>query len=306
MTRHLPIVRDDMNTRAEFDAHIALDGLRSDLRAFAGEGVYRPDVQQHSTSQPLPDVSGDAREDDPQWRPGDTDPLRCDSDTGRTINVRRTPVGVRDGLAVSFPADPEAPKRPRVRSECLPRRIEALRYIGFPDQEILAMLEARDSLPCSFASCRHNLRAGEGLSRESVFVPRPDIASWLMLPATCALDEAERFDRDGVQPTLEVVAGYMGVTRERVRQIEKKATLALAMAFGVSVKWMRKVLKEPDGRALAHDTEVQRRRQKQTAQWGEARRNVQKKRAKRQKERTAAKVRRAKVRALQELREPEG
>ncbi len=301
MTRHLPIVRDDdMNTRTDFDARLALDGLRSELRAFTGDGVYRPDVQQHSTSQPLPE--GEVREDDPQWRPGDTDPLRCDSDTGRTINVRRTLVAVRDGLDASFPADPEAPVRPRVRSECLPRRIEALRYIGFPDEEILAMLEARDSLPCPFASCEHNLRVGEGLARDSVFVPRPDIASWLMLPATCAADEAERSDRDGVQPTLEVVAAYMGVTRERVRQIEMKATAAMAKAFGVSVKWMRKVLKEPDGRALAHDTEVQRRRAKQTAQWNDARRDVQTKRSKRQRERVDAKRRRAMLKELQALR----
>lgn len=294
MTRQLPVVQNNgLNTRAELEIRTGLDAVRMELRTFAGDGAYRGEVQQHSTSLDDEEV----RDDDPQWRPGDADPLQCDSDTGRTINVRRTRVPLLDGLEASFAPDPEAPKRPLVRSACLPRRVEALRYIGFTDDDIGRMYEARGSLPCPFASCQHNLRIGEGLSVDSIFVPRPDIPSWLLLPATCAIDEAERFDRDGVQPTLEVVAAFLGVTRERVRQIEHRGVLALAAEFRVSVEWMLHVLSEPEGRALAHDTAVLRRRQQQTATWNASRRTVQKKRNERQKEKSAAKVRRDAVRA---------
>lgn len=69
--------------------------------------------------------------------------------------------------------------------------------------------------PCHFLSCRHNL----GLElTPSGTIRALDLEELEELGESCALDVA---DRGGV--TLEEIGGLLGVTRERVRQIEERA-----------------------------------------------------------------------------------
>ena len=74
--------------------------------------------------------------------------------------------------------------------------------------------ECREGVrPCPFASCRHHL-AVNVTAAGALHTSRPRVAA----PDTCALDVAER---GGV--TLESVSELLGVTRERIRQIEANA-----------------------------------------------------------------------------------
>ena len=73
--------------------------------------------------------------------------------------------------------------------------------------------------PCHFLSCRHHL-ALEVTPGGSIRALEPEQLE--ALAETCALDVAER---GGI--TLEEVGSLMGVTRERVRQIEEKAAAAM-------------------------------------------------------------------------------
>ncbi len=69
--------------------------------------------------------------------------------------------------------------------------------------------------PCHFLSCRFNLTLEVTSARS---IQSMDLDEFVEVEASCALDVA---DRGGI--TLEEVGSLLGVTRERVRQIEEIA-----------------------------------------------------------------------------------
>lgn len=76
--------------------------------------------------------------------------------------------------------------------------------------------------PCPFATCRYNLMVEIGHGG-MLRVTYPDV-EFENRPDTCALDVA---DRGG--ETLEGVASILGVTRERVRQLEAHGLKAMRL-----------------------------------------------------------------------------
>jgi hypothetical protein len=90
-----------------------------------------------------------------------------------------------------------APDRPRVRADC-----------------------EGGERPCPWASCRHHL----GLDLSQAGNVR-EVEGWDDGGPTCALDVA---DQGGV--TLEEVGELLGLTRERVRQVEVRALLHVRRA----------------------------------------------------------------------------
>jgi hypothetical protein len=91
--------------------------------------------------------------------------------------------------------------RPRVRSDCEGGGINADR-------------------PCPWASCRHHL--GFDLSQSGNV---REVDGWHSGGPSCSLDVA---DQGGV--TLEEVGELLGLTRERVRQVEVRALLHVRRA----------------------------------------------------------------------------
>lgn len=79
--------------------------------------------------------------------------------------------------------------------------------------------------PCPFVSCKHHLALEVNPRIGSVKIAHP-LTEIEDLPATCALRVA---DEGGV--TLEVTAGILGLTRERVRQIEYAALAKIRAAM---------------------------------------------------------------------------
>lgn len=71
--------------------------------------------------------------------------------------------------------------------------------------------------PCLFVSCRYHLYLDVDPRSGSVHLNFPDKEVW-ELEETCALDLAERGS-----VTLDHIGELLGVTRERVRQIEQSA-----------------------------------------------------------------------------------
>ena len=85
--------------------------------------------------------------------------------------------------------------------------------------------------PCPWVSCRHHLYLDINPHTGTIKLNHPNLEPWELVE-TCALDVA---DQGGV--TLEVVAGYMKLTRERIRQIEAKGlAMSRALAMGLGVK----------------------------------------------------------------------
>lgn len=73
--------------------------------------------------------------------------------------------------------------------------------------------------PCPFASCRHHLFIDcIGSDGE----PRSYFADIESMPESCSLDVAERGGA-----TLEELGEHLGLTRERMRQVEQKALIKL-------------------------------------------------------------------------------
>lgn len=70
--------------------------------------------------------------------------------------------------------------------------------------------------PCPWIGCRYHL-AGDVSAADSLVLRFSGVAPWKVVE-TCALDVADRGEH-----TLEEVGGFLNVTRERARQIEKDA-----------------------------------------------------------------------------------
>lgn len=88
-----------------------------------------------------------------------------------------------------------------------------------------------DERPCPFVSCRHHL-AFEPTLRGGLAVAFPELLDdedgirLEELPRTCSLDVADEGPRDA-----QAVAELLGITRERVRQIEMRALRLVAEAL---------------------------------------------------------------------------
>lgn len=82
--------------------------------------------------------------------------------------------------------------------------------------------ECRDrARPCPFVGCRHHLFLDVNPDTGSIIFNFPD-RDFDQLDDTCALDVAER---GGL--TLDEVGRHMNLTRERIRQVEVRALIAL-------------------------------------------------------------------------------
>ena len=98
--------------------------------------------------------------------------------------------------------------RPQQRSDCL---------VGGPNAQ----------RPCPYVSCRHHLYLEVNPTTGTIKLSFPDSEPW-EIPATCSLDVADAHDADP-EPTgtrllkLEAVSQLLGLTRERIRQIEEGA-----------------------------------------------------------------------------------
>lgn len=68
--------------------------------------------------------------------------------------------------------------------------------------------------PCAYVMCRHHLGVDAQANGE-----------------TCSLDVADRGEH-----TLEEVSAFFGLTRERIRQIEARALLKLAIGIGTDAR----------------------------------------------------------------------
>lgn len=78
--------------------------------------------------------------------------------------------------------------------------------------------------PCPWASCVHHL-AVSVKADGALVIERADVATPWWLEDSCSLDLAERHGM-----TLEEIATAMGLTRERIRQVERKAIWKLREA----------------------------------------------------------------------------
>jgi len=132
---------------------------------------------------------------------GETGPRGCPilapwpktTEEGARRSWERTVAGVAPLVTEVLEPCPTDVERPRRRSECK----------GGPR-------------PCPFVGCRWHLYL-EVRASGMIRIVRPGLEPW-ELEESCALDAA---DRGGL--TLDEVGARLGVTRERVRQIEKRA-----------------------------------------------------------------------------------
>jgi len=126
---------------------------------------------------------------------------------------------LRSGALTVIDAEDEA-MRPRTRGDC----------VGGPR-------------PCPFVSCSHHLYLDVNEDTGAIKLNHPGKEPW-ELAETCSLDVA---DRGG--STLEEIAAFLGLTRERIRQIEERALRGIRwrreahgsgpMAEGVADGWRR-------------------------------------------------------------------
>ena len=94
-------------------------------------------------------------------------------------------------------------ERPRTRADC----------VGQPR-------------PCPWVSCRHHLFLEVNESSGALRLNRPGLQVD-QLEETCALDVAEKVRQRGEQASLEEIARLLGVSQERIRQIERTAMQSL-------------------------------------------------------------------------------
>ncbi len=120
----------------------------------------------------------------------------------RTLSIKRLAKrDLREGAAL-YPEQPGVDyQRPRTLAEC--------------DSVGLGT-----AIPCPFVSCKHHLALDVG-ANGNIKLNFPHLEVWEM-PETCALAGAAEGGT-----TLDGVALRMGITRERVRQLETKALRAL-------------------------------------------------------------------------------
>jgi hypothetical protein len=116
----------------------------------------------------------------------------ADQDVG-TARVREEPMPLTDEQVIVH-------RRPATRAECEPGGWNVAR-------------------PCPFVGCRYHLMLDVSLETGHIKHSAADINA---MRETCAIDVAER---GGL--TLDEVGHLIGVTRERVRQIEAEALLDL-------------------------------------------------------------------------------
>lgn len=127
-----------------------------------------------------------------------TEPTRKPRVRGRTISIKRLSKRELDRGRLENPD--VAVDRPRTRAECL-RGENAER-------------------PCPYVSCKWHLALDVSPRSGAIKInkPTPDgEIDWDAMRETCALDVA---DRGG--DTLEAVGDMVGITRERIRQLETK------------------------------------------------------------------------------------
>jgi hypothetical protein len=81
--------------------------------------------------------------------------------------------------------------------------------------------------PCPWVSCRHHLMLDVHPSSGSIRLNHPDL-DLEQMRETCALDVAEQTNDTGRIAPLESVAALLGISHERIRQIETEAKGAFA------------------------------------------------------------------------------
>jgi sigma-70-like protein len=123
-----------------------------------------------------------------------------------------------------LPAQAWARKRPTVGGARL-TRLERSVFAELPPYPDVERPRTRGDCengprPCPFVSCAHHLYL-DVTDTPSITFNHPDREPW-ELKETCALDVA---DRGGV--TLEEVGDFIGLTRERIRQVELEAVFKL-------------------------------------------------------------------------------
>lgn len=131
---------------------------------------------------------------DGQQRRGRQHPVRARTESVKRMSKKELELG-----RLLYPTPDDAPPKPRTRAECadVPR-------------------------PCPFVSCKWNLYLDVSEKTGAIKRNFPDREPEEMTSPSCALDVAD----DG-QHTLEQVAGFINVTRERIRQLENGAARKL-------------------------------------------------------------------------------
>lgn len=74
--------------------------------------------------------------------------------------------------------------------------------------------------PCPWVGCRHHLYLDHDAEHDAIRYNEPDVEPWDM-ELSCSLDVAEAVE--GVGITLEDVGTILGLTRERIRQLQQRA-----------------------------------------------------------------------------------
>lgn len=206
---------------AEFDRVFALaDDAEADTwRRAVGPKMRAPllgltPVQRASLARVLA-AGGDL----PAWAPGEIDLLRKATTPPPPAPALVDQVSDDDEHADGVPG-----RRPVVRLPVLERQVVVGRLL-YPEAEALPRPRTRADCidgprPCPYVGCRHNLYL-EATQHGALALRDPKREPWAV-PAehSCVLDIV---DANPGGMTLEEVGGILGLTRERIRQIERVA-----------------------------------------------------------------------------------